>query len=133
VEGAGGDEQDVVGLDHAVLGGHRAALHQRQQVALHALARDIGAAALLGAAGDLVDLVQEHDAVLLDVVMARSFISSSLTSFAASSSRSSLRASLIAACALGAIGAEVLEQALQLAGHLLHAGRGHDLDAERDC
>src|SRR3546814_13704168 len=36
-----------------------------QQVALNALARDVGAAAL-GARGDLVDLVQEDDAVLLD-------------------------------------------------------------------
>jgi hypothetical protein len=44
VEGAAGDEQDVVGLDHAVLGVHGGALHQRQQVALHALARHLGAA-----------------------------------------------------------------------------------------
>jgi hypothetical protein len=42
MEGAGGHEQDVIGLDHAVLGGHRRAFDQRQQVALHALARDFG-------------------------------------------------------------------------------------------
>jgi hypothetical protein len=55
----------VVGTDHAVLGGDRRAFHQRQQVALHALARDVGALHL-AAAGDLVDLVDEDDAVLLD-------------------------------------------------------------------
>ncbi|MNV91897.1 hypothetical protein D3C71_1864400 [compost metagenome] len=38
VESAGRDEQDVVCLDQPVLGGHRGALHQRQQVALHTLA-----------------------------------------------------------------------------------------------
>ena len=38
MERAGGDEQDVVGLDRAVLGRDRGAFDQRQQVALHALA-----------------------------------------------------------------------------------------------
>ena len=66
VERAARDEQDVVGLDHAVLGRDGGAFDQRQQVALHALARDVGAVRLR-AAGDLVDLVEEHDAVLLDV------------------------------------------------------------------
>jgi pyruvate/2-oxoacid:ferredoxin oxidoreductase beta subunit len=37
VKGAGGDEEDVVGVDVAVLGGDGAALDQGQQVALHAL------------------------------------------------------------------------------------------------
>src|SRR5512134_2361481 len=60
------DEQDVVGLHHAVARRDRRALDERQEVALHALARDVGALQL-GAARDLVDLVQEHDAVLLDV------------------------------------------------------------------
>ena len=66
VEGAGGDEQDVVGLHRAVLGRDRRALDDRQQVALHALARDVGAVARALAAGDLVDLVEEDDAGLLD-------------------------------------------------------------------
>ena len=66
VERAARDEQDVVGLDHAVLGGDRRAFDQRQQVALHALARDVGARRFR-AARDLVDLIEEHDAVLLDV------------------------------------------------------------------
>ncbi|OMP13440.1 hypothetical protein COLO4_01682 [Corchorus olitorius] len=65
VERAGSDEQDVVGLDHAQLGVDGAAFDQRQQVALHAFARDIGTADV-AALGDLVDLVDEHDAMLLD-------------------------------------------------------------------
>ena len=60
------DEQHVIGLDRAVLGVDRAALDQRQQVALHALARHVGAGGLL-AAGDLVDFVDEDDAVLLGI------------------------------------------------------------------
>src|SRR4030095_12280534 len=43
VERARGDEQDVVGFNHAVARGDRRALDQRQEVALHALARDVGA------------------------------------------------------------------------------------------
>ena len=66
VERAGGDEQDVIGLHHAVLGADGAAFDQRQQVALHAFARHVGAVRFL-AARDLVDLVDEHDAVLLRV------------------------------------------------------------------
>ena len=62
---AGGDEQDVVGLHRSVLGVDGGALDQRQQVALHAFARHVGAAQAF-AAGDLVDLVEEDDAVLLD-------------------------------------------------------------------
>ena len=46
VERAGGDEQDVVGLDRPVLGVDGRALDDRQQVALHALARDVGAVRL---------------------------------------------------------------------------------------
>src|SRR5690606_13375503 len=44
VERAGGDEEDVIRLDRAVLGNHGASLHDRQQVALHALARDVRSA-----------------------------------------------------------------------------------------
>src|SRR5450755_2299229 len=53
---AAGDEQNVIGLDHAVFGCHRRALDQRQQVPLHALARNICAMRVLPA-GNLVDLV----------------------------------------------------------------------------
>ena len=41
VERAARDEQDVIGLHHAVLGRDGRALDQRQQVALHALARNV--------------------------------------------------------------------------------------------
>ena len=54
----------MVGLDRAVLGGNGRAFDQRQQIALHALAADIGAARV-GAGADLVDLVDEDDAVFL--------------------------------------------------------------------
>ena len=43
VEGATGDEEDMVGLDHAVFGRHRRAFDQRQEIALHALTRDLAA------------------------------------------------------------------------------------------
>ena len=43
----------------------RGAFDQRQQIALHAFARDIAAAAAVAHA-DLVDLVEKHDAVVLD-------------------------------------------------------------------
>src|SRR5262245_3231262 len=66
VERARGDEQDVVGLHRPVFGADGRALDQRQEIALHAFAADIGADALRARA-DLVDLVEEDDAVILDV------------------------------------------------------------------
>ena len=63
VERARGDEEHVVRLDDAVLGVDRAALDDGQDVALHALAADVRAVGR--APRDLVDLVDEHDAVLL--------------------------------------------------------------------
>jgi len=60
------DEQDMVGLDHTVARVDGRAFHQRQQVALHALTGNITALHAT-AHGNLVDLVQEDDAVLLDV------------------------------------------------------------------
>ena len=66
MESARGHKQDVVGLDHAVFGAYRSAFNQRQQVALHALARYICAAALV-AACYFVDFVNKNDAVLLGI------------------------------------------------------------------
>ena len=60
VERPRGDEEDVVGAHGAVLRGDRGALHDGQDVALHALARDVGAVAAFPAR-DLVDLVEEDD------------------------------------------------------------------------
>ena len=56
----------MVGLHRPVFGADRGAFDQRQKIALHAFAADIGADALRAGA-DLVDLVEEHDAVVLDV------------------------------------------------------------------
>src|SRR6185295_13302859 len=103
------------------------ALHQRQQVALHALARHVRAVDL-GTARDLVDLVQEHDAVLLrighctglELVVVhqapRLFLDDELHRLA----------DLHAPQALAAA-AEVGEHSLNLRGELLHAGRREDL------
>ena len=65
MEGAGGDEQDVVGFDRSVLGRHRGPFDQWQKVALHALAADVAAEVAL-AGGDFVDLVEKDDAVVLN-------------------------------------------------------------------
>ena len=69
VEGAGRDEQNVVGAHHAVLGVDGRALDDRQDVALHAFAAHVGPVPAL-AAGDLVDLVQEDDAGLFHALHA---------------------------------------------------------------
>ncbi len=129
VEGAAGDEQDMVGLDHAQLGVDRAALDQRQKVALHTLAGHVGAAGV-AALGDLVDLVDEDDAVLF-----HRFQRAGLELFLVDQARGFLVAhqlervlDLQLAGFLLAL-AHVGEEVLQLAGHLFHAGRGHDLDA----
>ena len=131
MEGAGGDEQDVVGLDHAQLGVDRAALDQRQQVALHALAGHVGAADV-AALGDLVDLVDEHDAVLLDRLQGAGLellLVDQRGGFLVADQLEGVLDLELAGLllALGQAG----EQVLQLAGHLLHARRGHDLHAGR--
>src|SRR5690606_33176109 len=64
VEGARGNKQDVVGAHHSVLGVDGRSLDQGKQVALYALAGDVAAPVFL-TGRDLVDLVQEDDAVLL--------------------------------------------------------------------
>src|SRR6266481_858500 len=64
VKGAGGDEQDVVRPDHAVLRGHRRALDDRQEVALDPLPRDVGPVGAFPAR-DLVELVEEDYAGVL--------------------------------------------------------------------
>src|SRR3989441_1169357 len=66
-ERAGRDEADVVCPHEAVAGLHGRALYDGQQVALHAFARHVGPD---GAPlpRDLVDLVDENDAVVFDAV-----------------------------------------------------------------
>jgi hypothetical protein len=51
VEGARSDEEDVVGVDVAVLGSDDGALQQGKEVALHALGRSVGGATVLCARG----------------------------------------------------------------------------------
>src|SRR5438105_1546976 len=64
-ERPGRDEQDVLGAHRAVACVHRRAFENGQQVTLHALTADVGSV-VRGAPTDLVDLVDEHDAVVLD-------------------------------------------------------------------
>ncbi len=129
VERARGDEQDVVGLDHAQLGVDRAAFDQRQQVALYTLTGDIGAADI-AALGDLVDLIDEHDAVLFDrfqrLGLELFFIDQATGFFVAHHFQRFANLQLARlAFALAHIG----EQALQLVGHFFHARGGGDFDA----
>ena len=49
-----------------MLGGDGRSFDQRQKVALHAFAGDVGSASSFRARGDLVDLIDKYDAVLLD-------------------------------------------------------------------
>ena len=129
VEGARGDEQDVVGLDRAVFGADGRTFDQRQQVALHAFAADVAALHVL-ALGDLVDFIDEDDAVLLaggdglgaDLV----FVDQLAGFFLDEHGQRRLhrkRALLRLAAAHG------LEHLAQLLAHFLHARRGHDVHA----
>src|SRR5260370_23094792 len=70
MESAGGDEQDVVGANHAVTSVDCGAFDDGQNVALHAFAGNIRAVAGL-AAGDLIDLVDKNDAHLLGALDGR--------------------------------------------------------------
>ena len=63
----GGNEQNVVGTNHAVASVHRGAFHDRQNVALHAFAADVRSVPGF-ASGNLVDLVEKDDAVLFDAL-----------------------------------------------------------------
>ena len=65
MERAGRDEKNMIGLHRPVFRADRRPFDERQKIALHALAADIGADALRARA-DLVDLVEEDDAVVLD-------------------------------------------------------------------
>ena len=130
MEGPGSDEQDVVGAHHPMLGGDGAALDQGQQIALDALPGDIGAAAVVGAPADLVDLVEEDDALLfhpLQGAQLQLLLVDALGRLLVAQQLHGVRHLELAP--LGAIAAQILEQALELAGHVLHARRGHDLDA----
>ena len=120
----------MISFNHAVFGADRTAFDQGQQIALHTFTRDVRAVGV-GTPRDLVDLVQEHNAVLLEVVertgadvflvdeLARLFFEQHLARMG----------DLHAAAALAAC-AQILKHAAQLIGHFFHARRGHDLDAD---
>ena len=55
----------MVGFNHTVLGGNRAALDQRQQIALYTFPGNIGAATAFTATTNLVDLIEKDNAILL--------------------------------------------------------------------
>ena len=122
-----GDEQDVVGLDGAVFGRHRRALHQRQQVPLHALARHLCPTALT-ARGDLVQLVQKHDAVLFgigDGLAANVFFVDEFRCLFIEQQLHGLGNLELAGFAFAS--PHLAEHATQLLGHFLHARRPHQL------
>ncbi len=118
----------MVGTHHAVFGVDGTAFDQRQQVTLYPFARDIRATRFTPFA-DLVDLVDEDDTLVFDggdhlilellrVDQARCLLLDQLLE-----SILDLQLAL-----LGLTLAHILEQALQLIGHLFHARRCHDLD-----
>jgi hypothetical protein len=118
----------VVGLDHAVLGVDGRAFDQRQQIALHALARDLGAARI-GTRGHLVDLVDEDDAVLLGIRERRGLdfvVVDELGGFFFDQQLVRVGDAELANLLLRT--ARAREQALQLLGHFFHAGRPHDFE-----
>ena len=130
MERAGGDEQYVVRFHHAVAGRHRRAFHQRQQVALHAFPGHVRAA-YFGAARHLVDLIQEYQAVLfhvlqcpdLDLILVHHFCSFFLCQDFERLPDPHFSGALF-------FTAHALEQPLQLAGHLFHTRRRHDLHTD---
>ena len=131
VERAGCDEQDVVRVDHAVFGVDRAALDQRQQVALYALTRYVGAVDGF-APGDLVDLVDEDDAGLLDPLHGVVDDGLHIDQLVGLLDRQQIqRLRDLDAAFLTLLGHHVGEHFLELVLHFLHALRGHDLDERR--
>src|SRR5699024_7847314 len=71
VKGPGPDKQDMIRLNHAVLGRDITAFYDRQHITLYALAADIGSASSFTVAGRFsyfIDFINKHNAVLLDAV-----------------------------------------------------------------
>ena len=128
MECAGGHEENVIGADHAVLRGHRRAFHQRQEVALHALSRDFGRSPL-AARGDLVNLVNEDDAVLLGIVEGPAADLVLIEQLARLLIRQQLHGLGNPEPTLAPLGLTGLaEKPAQLLGHLFHARRPHDFE-----
>ena len=127
------DKQDVVCFDHAQLGVHGAAFDQRQQVTLYTFTGHIGAADI-AALGNLVDFVDEHDAVLLNGFKGfglEFFVIDQATGFFVTHHFQCFFDFQLAVLALAF--AHVGKQALQLVGHFFHAWRRGNIDAGNVC
>ena len=133
MEGPGGNEQNVIGSDHAVLGVHRTASTMAEDRA----ARPRGKCprnAGRRAAGDLVDFVDKHDPVLLnsvDSVLLQLFRVHQFRRFFFNQQLHGVFDFQLTRFLL--LTAQVLEHGLQLAGHLFHAWRSHNFNAHRCC
>src|SRR6201999_2407831 len=67
VKSSGSDEQDVIRAYETVAGVNGGSLDDGQNIALHAFAADVWAVAAF-ASGDLVDFIEEDNAVRFDAV-----------------------------------------------------------------
>ena len=129
MESPGRDEQDMVRAHHAVLGVDRRTFHDGQQVTLHAFARDVGRA-VLGRAGDLVDLVDEDDAHLLHALASlvhQSFLIHQFAGFFLDQHVIGLADLHLAAATARREG--LAEHVPHLVAHLFHAGDGEHVHA----
>ncbi len=129
VKRARSDEQDVIGADRAVLGIDGRALDYRQQVALDALARNVGTASAGLAPGDFVDFIDEDDAGLLGaldrVVRDLVHIDQPRRFFLRQNFQ---RLGNLDRALLGLLGHDLAEQVLHVKTHLFHALGGEDLN-----
>ena len=124
---AGRDEQNMVCFNRPVFGRHRGSLNQGKQVALHALARYLGAAAL-GARGDFVHLINEHNAVLLQHVQRLHLDLFLIHQFGSLFIDQQLqRFTDLQLARLPLVLAHLTEHTAQLLGHFLHSRGPHDL------
>ena len=88
----------------------------------------------LGPARYLVELIQEHDAVLLHILdrfQLQLFLIDHLRRFFIDQDAVGILDLKFSRARLAA--AEILKKPLKLAGHLFHAGWGHDLNADGHC
>ena len=126
------DEQDVIGSHHTVLRRDRGSFHQGQKVALYALSRDFGCACFLSA-GDFVDLVEKHDAVLFGIGQRAQFdflVVDELSRFLIGDQLERIAyLQLAGACSAAP---HVLEHALDLRRQVFHTRRGENFHLGRD-
>ena len=124
MERAGGDEEDVVRADEAVTGLHRGPLDDRQQVALHPLARDVGPVGVL-AGHHLVEFVDEDEAHVLGQLDGRRVnlvLVNHRVAFPFEEDHAGFGHRHLAPRA--ALGKDLLEHRLQVEVHLFHAHPG---------